>query len=76
MISKKYLIARNPNPYSLTPEQLADLEITKAQVAKHLATIDFSKHNEVATSSNQDVEHRAERFIIFRKLINPKSRGK
>jgi hypothetical protein len=71
MISKKDLITRNPNPYNLTPEQLADLEVTKAQVAKHLATIDWSKHEQVASNS-PEVEQHALRLVKFCKLIKDK----
>jgi hypothetical protein len=72
MISKRNLTARNPNPYNLTPAQLADLEITKAQVAKHLASIDFSKHNQLA--SNQEVELQAERVRKFISILKEGSR--
>ena len=73
MISKKDLIARNPNPYNLTPEQLADVEITKAQVAKHLKTIDWSKHEQ--QDNPTEAEKQAKRFLDFSRILsNRKSR--
>jgi hypothetical protein len=64
LISKKDLIARNPNPYNLTPEQLADVEITKAQVAKHIDSIDFSKHEQPT-----ETEKQAKRFLDFSRIL-------
>jgi hypothetical protein len=71
LISKDDLIRRmkerengNQNPYNLTPEQLADVEITKAQVAEHLKTVDFSKHEQPT-----DVEKIAKRVYDFSRIL-------
>jgi hypothetical protein len=64
LISKKDLTARNPNPYNLTKEQLADVEITKAQVAKHLESIDFSKHEQPTVTEKQ-----AKRVYEFSRIL-------
>jgi hypothetical protein len=69
LISKKDLIARNPNPYNLTPEQLKDLEITKAQVAKHIDSIDFSKF-EQPTETEKQAERVHEAIFGKRKSRN------
>jgi hypothetical protein len=78
MISKRDLIARNPNHYNLTQKQLDELEVTKAQVAEHLRNVDFSQHDQRrrAPTNNSELEHQAKRFLEFSHLINPKTRRK
>jgi hypothetical protein len=80
MISKDDLIRRmkerenaNGNPYNLTPEQLADVEITKAQVAEHLKHVDFSKHNQDNPTEIEKIAKRAYEFSHI--LGNRKSRN-
>jgi hypothetical protein len=76
MISKRDLIARNPNPHNLTQKQLDELEITKAQVAEHLKNVDFSKHDQrrqALPSNNPEAEHQAE---LVRKFISILKEGK
>jgi hypothetical protein len=73
MISKKNLIARNPNPYNLTQKQQDELKVTNAQVAEHLRNVYFSQHHQAATS-NPEAEKQAKRFVDFSRLINPKTR--
>jgi hypothetical protein len=60
----------NTNPYNLTPEQLADVEITKAQVAQHLKTIDFNKMDNPSRIDNPtEVEKHAKRFLEFSSIL-------
>jgi hypothetical protein len=76
MISKRDLIARNPNPYNLSQKQLDELKVTNAQVAEHLKNVDFSKHDQrrqAPPSNNPEARHQAERV---RKFISILKEGK
>jgi hypothetical protein len=71
LISKDDLIRRmkerenrNQNPHNLTQAQLDDLEVTKAQVAEHLKTIDFSKMD-----NPTEVEKQAEAVYRFSRIL-------
>jgi hypothetical protein len=64
---KRSMQNRN-NPHNLTQKQLDELELTKKQVAKHLETIDFDKHDQVA--SDTDLERAAFRVLQFTNLMS------
>jgi hypothetical protein len=68
MISKRDLERRmkERQQNNLTQKQIDELEVTKAQVAEHLKTIDFSKHNE---HNPTDVEKIAKRVYDFSRIL-------
>jgi hypothetical protein len=54
----------NTNGNNLTQKQLDELEVTKAEVAEHLKTIDWSKHEQPTVTEKQ-----AKRFLDFSRIL-------